>query len=232
MLLFALYGRRIMNDQGLESTVSPTRRFISFWNLTRTLDGSPNLYLHAGEVKGYGTVEWENSHWHPVEEGMASDYALKHPPRTRDLWLWGRPDETLLAVWDGDDWEEVDGEEENCEDSEPESMPALLDLDQHTTSGIRGAEVSDFPGFRINDHAPPSVKPGADELPGESFRTGDVHLHDFRSEEPGDRRVADRSRRRSKLRVLRACRHDKRARGESRHHETEVLTVSTRQLCG
>jgi hypothetical protein len=109
-----------MNDQGLESKVSPARRVISVWTLTRTPDGRPNLYLHAGEVKGYGTVEWENPYWHPVEERMASEYASKHPPRTRDLWLWGRPDETLLAVWDGDDCEE-----EDCEDSEPESMPPL-----------------------------------------------------------------------------------------------------------
>jgi hypothetical protein len=87
--------------------------------IKRTPDGRPNLYLHAGEVKGYGTVEWENPYWYPVEERMASMYASKHPPRTRDLWLWGRPDEALLAFWDGDDWEEEDGEEEDCENSEP-----------------------------------------------------------------------------------------------------------------
>jgi hypothetical protein len=136
MALIALYGRGTMNDQGLASTVSPIRRFISVWTLTRRPDGSPNLYLHAGEVKGYGTVEWENPYWHPVKDHMVSEHVSKHPPKTRDLWLWGRPDETLLAVWDGDDWEEEDGEEEDCEDSEPESMPPLPVLHQHTTSGM------------------------------------------------------------------------------------------------
>jgi hypothetical protein len=114
-----------MNDQGLESKVSPARRFISVWTLTRSSDGRPNAYLHAGEVKGYGIVEWESPYWHRVEERKASEYALKHPPKARDLWLWGRPDETLVGVWDGEDWEEEDGE-----DSERSSTPSLSDSTQ------------------------------------------------------------------------------------------------------
>jgi hypothetical protein len=114
---FYFLWRGMMNDQGLESTVSRTRRFISDWTLTRTPDGLPNLYLHTGEVKGFGTVEWENVYWHPVKDHTVNEYVSKHPPGTRDLWLWGRPDETLVAVWDGADWEEEDGEDEECGDS-------------------------------------------------------------------------------------------------------------------
>lgn len=95
--------------------VDETRYFISVWTLTRKADGHPNLYLHAGHMRDDDTVDWEKPYWHPVSEEEATRYASEYPPTIREQRRWGRPNETLLAIWPGDDWEE-DCEEEDCED--------------------------------------------------------------------------------------------------------------------
>jgi len=97
-----------------------TRYFISVWTLTRNADGRPNLYLHAGHKRDDDTVDWEKPYWHPVSEEAATLYASKHPPSRRDLRRWNRPNETLLAVWQGDDWEEEDCECDDCEEEDCE----------------------------------------------------------------------------------------------------------------
>lgn len=96
------------------------------WTLTRGADGSPNLYLHAGHVKDDGGVEWENPYWHPVTEEVATHYASTHPPRHLDVRLWGRPDETLVAVWEGDDWEEDDPSDEYEDDDADEPFTSSV----------------------------------------------------------------------------------------------------------
>jgi hypothetical protein len=92
-----------------------TRHFISVWTLTRKADGRPNLYLHAGRIRDDGTIEWEKPYWHPVSEEAASHYTSMYPPTRRDVRRWGRPDETLVATWEGDDWEEEDLNDEDEE---------------------------------------------------------------------------------------------------------------------